>query len=81
MMVRLLQAFSEISWDPDACLEAMPPAEWATESEGSERKKIEKAFLKSHLTMYAHVCSCHHPCFAILINVILEGILGKYERI
>jgi hypothetical protein len=61
MMVRLLQAFSEISWAPDACPEAKPPAEWATDPEASEGKKAEKIYLRAHLTMYAHVRLCHHP--------------------
>lgn len=52
MMIRLLQAFSEISWAPDACPDAVPPAEWAT---GDGRRSTEKAWLKTHLTMYAHV--------------------------
>lgn len=52
MMIRLLQAFSEISWAPDACPSAVPPAEWAA---GEGRKANEKLWLKTHLTMYAHV--------------------------
>lgn len=52
MVIRLLQAFSEITWAPEACPSAVPPAEWAA---GEGRKATEKVWLKNHLTMYAHV--------------------------
>ena len=53
MIIRLLQSFSEISWDPEACPDAVPPAAWAIS--GDPRKENQKAWLKSHLTLYAHV--------------------------
>lgn len=53
ILIKLLQSFSEINWAPDACPEAVPPAAWANSDDPG--KSNEKAWLKSHLTMYAKV--------------------------
>jgi hypothetical protein len=78
MLIRLLQAFSEITWAPEACPDAVPPAEWADASEGDKRKPKEKAWLKAHLTMYAHVSAqvLTGDCGA---DGFVEWILGEYE--
>ena len=53
MMIRMLQAFEDIVWDPEASPQSVPPSEWA-ESDNL-RKREEKVWLRSHLTMYAKV--------------------------
>lgn len=53
MMVRILQAFEDITWDREASPESVPPPEWA-ESDNL-RKREEKVWPLSHLTMYAKV--------------------------
>jgi hypothetical protein len=53
MIIRLLQAFEDIVWDPEASPQSLPPPEWA-ESDNL-RKREEKVRLRSHLTMYAKV--------------------------
>ena len=53
MMIRLLQAFKEITWDPEASPQSLPPPEWATSD--NLRKREEKLRPRSHLTLYAKV--------------------------
>ena len=53
MMIRMLQAFEDIVWDPEASPQSVPPSEWA-ESDNL-RKREEKVRLRSHLTAYAKV--------------------------
>jgi hypothetical protein len=53
MIVRLLQTFEDIVWDPEASPKSVPPPEWA-ESDNL-RKREEKVWLRAHLTMYAEV--------------------------
>jgi len=53
MMIRILQAFEDITWDPEASPQSVPPLEWA-ESDNL-RKREEKVWPLSHLTMYAKV--------------------------
>lgn len=53
MIIRLLQAFEDIIWDPEASPQSLPPPEWA-ESDNL-RKREEKTRPRSHLTMYANV--------------------------
>ena len=53
MIIRILQAFEDIVWDPDASPVAVPPHEW-TKSDNL-RKREEKVRPRSHLTMYAKV--------------------------
>lgn len=50
-LIRLLQAFSSISFAPDADPGSLPPASWAT---GEARRPIERVWLKAHLTLYAN---------------------------
>ena len=50
MIVRLIQAFKNISLDMNSNPEANPPGGWAM---GSGRKTIEKVWVKSEVTMYA----------------------------
>jgi hypothetical protein len=52
MLIRLLQAFSEITLDPEANPASKPPASWAA---GKGRIAQEKIWIRSHLTMYANV--------------------------
>lgn len=55
MLIRLLQAFGEVTLATDAQPpSSRPPARWA-EAVG-ERKSVERIRAKSHLTMYALVC-------------------------
>ena len=49
-LTRLLQSFTSISLAED--VQILAPAEWAN-SPG--RKAVEKAIIKSHLTLYIHV--------------------------
>ena len=53
MIIRLLQAFGDIIWDPEASPQSLPPPEWAKSD--NLRKREEKMWLRSHLTMYAKV--------------------------
>ena len=53
MMIRLLQAFKQITWDPEASPQSLPPPEWATSD--NLRKREEKLRPRSHLTLYAKV--------------------------
>ena len=53
MIIRLLQAFGDIIWDPEASPDAVPPSEWAKSD--NLRKREEKVWFRSHLTMYAKV--------------------------
>jgi len=53
MIIRMLQAFEDILWDPEASPQSVPLSEWA-ESDNL-RKREEKVWLRSHLTMYAKV--------------------------
>lgn len=76
LIIRLLQSFSEITWDVDACPEAIPPPEWA--SSADPRQRNERAWLKSHLTMYAQVSYISIVSFAVLTQ-ITERILGEDE--
>lgn len=55
MLARVAQAFKGLEMDVDAMpLDARPPAAWARADVG-ERKRIEKIWPKSHLTMFVHV--------------------------
>jgi hypothetical protein len=54
MLIRLLQAFKSITVDLDAHPDARPPAGWA---HGNKRQAKEKVWMKSHITMFANVCS------------------------
>jgi hypothetical protein len=51
-LIRLLQAFSSISFAPDADPGSLPPASWAA---GEARRPIERVWLKTHLILHAHV--------------------------
>jgi len=51
MIIRLLQAFEDIVWDPEASPESLPPPEWAKSHD--LRKREDKLWLRSHLTVYA----------------------------
>jgi hypothetical protein len=79
MIIRILQAFEDIVWDPEASPQSVPPPEWA-ESDNL-RKREEKVWLRSHLTMYAKVSD--QPRFAPagrrsdVLFVILERVLGE----
>jgi hypothetical protein len=53
MIIRLLQAFEDIVWDPKASPQSLPPSEWV-ESDNL-RKREEKVWFRSHLTTYAKV--------------------------
>jgi hypothetical protein len=53
MIIRLLQAFQDIIWDPEASPRSLPPPEWAKSD--NLRKREEKMWFRSHLTMYAKV--------------------------
>lgn len=53
MIIRLLQAFEDIIWDPEASPQSLPPSEWAKSD--NLRKREEKLWFRSHLTMYAKV--------------------------
>lgn len=64
MLIRLLQAFDGVELAQDEQpLDSRPPAEWSHAAVGN-RKRLEKARPKSHLTLYAQVshqfltCSC-----------------------
>jgi len=50
-LIRLLQAFSSLSFAPDADPNSLPPASWAA---GEARRPIERVWLKTHLTLYAN---------------------------
>jgi len=53
-LVRMLQRFDHIELAPECQPpESMPPATWAKEATGSPRKKLERCFPKSHLTLFA----------------------------
>ncbi|OSX65545.1 hypothetical protein POSPLADRAFT_1065282 [Postia placenta MAD-698-R-SB12] len=55
-LVKLLQRFSSMELAPEAAPpESLPPADWAVT--GSSRKRIDRFWPKSHLTMYSHVQS------------------------
>lgn len=73
MMIRLLQSFSEINWSPEACPGAVPPAEWTEAGEGDGRKSQEKAWLKAHLTMYAHVSTDVSENVRVVLTVLQNG--------
>ena len=45
MIIRLLQAFEDIVWDPEASPQSLPPPEWA-ESDNL-RKREEKVWIRS----------------------------------
>ena len=79
MIIRMLQAFEDIIWDPEASPQSLPPAEWA-ESENL-RKREEKVRPRSHLTMYAKVSSRLRLTpvgwYSNLVFVILGRILGE----
>lgn len=52
-LVKLLQRFSSMELAPEAAPpESLPPAGWAVT--GSSRKRIDRFWPKSHLTMYSH---------------------------
>ena len=51
MIIRILQAFEGIVWDPEASPQSIPPPEWANSE--NLRKREEKVWFRSHLTMYA----------------------------
>ncbi|KAF8577258.1 cytochrome P450 [Ramaria rubella] len=52
-IVRMLQRFSDIQLAPEAQPPgSTPPAEWAQATSGSPRKKLEKCFPQTHLTLY-----------------------------
>jgi len=53
MIIRMLQAFEDIVWDPEASPQSIPPPEWAESK--NLRKREEKVLPRSHLTMYAKV--------------------------
>ena len=53
MIIRILQAFEDIIWDPEASPQSLPPPEWAKSD--NLRKREEKAWLRTHLTLYAKV--------------------------
>ena len=78
MIIRLLQAFEDIIWDPEACPQALPPPEWAKSD--NLRKREEKLWFRSHLTMYAKVSSKWRSSRVILLNrfvMFLERVLGE----
>ena len=81
MIIRLLQAFEDIIWDPDASPQSLPPPEWAQSD--NLRKREEKVWLRAHLTMYAKVSGqlqstpagrCSNVLFALL-----ERVLGEVQ--
>ena len=51
MIIRILQAFEDIVWNPEASPQSIPPPEWANSE--NPRKREEKVRFRSHLTMYA----------------------------
>ena len=53
MIIRILQAFEDIIWDPEASPQSLPPPEWAKSD--NLRKREEKIRFRSHFTMYANV--------------------------
>lgn len=53
MIIRILQAFEDIIWDPEASPQSLPPPEWATSED--LRKREEKAWYRSHFTVYVKV--------------------------
>lgn len=57
MIIRLLQAFEDIIWDPEASPQSLPPPEWAKSD--NLRKREERMWFRSHLTIYAKVST--HP--------------------
>lgn len=50
MIAKLAQAFKSVRLDMDSSPEAKPPTAWAG---GNGRGPIEKAWLKTHITLYA----------------------------
>lgn len=53
MLVRLLQKFSNITLDEEAQpKDSRPPACWRTDGAPDERKRFERVWPKSHLTLY-----------------------------
>jgi len=54
MLARLAQAFEMVTLDMDANPEAKPPAEWAHGNGRNDRKRTEKIWVKSHMTIYAN---------------------------
>jgi len=79
MIIRLLQAFGDIIWDPEASPQSLPPPEWAKSD--NLRKREEKTWLRSHLTMYAKVSGQPRSTPAgrcsNLLFVVLERLLGE----
>lgn len=70
-LVKLLQRFSSMELAPEAAPpESLPPAGWAVT--GSSRKRIDRFWPKSHLTMYSHVSIwlkfCTEPCLFFTIQ-------------
>ena len=53
MIIRILQAFEDIIWDPEASPQSLPPPEWAKSD--NLRKREEKVWFRSHFTRYAKV--------------------------
>ena len=51
MIIRLLQAFEDIVWDPEASPQSLPPPQWAKSA--NLRTREEKVWLRAHFTMYA----------------------------
>lgn len=53
-LIKLMQHFSAMELAPEAAPpESLPPAEWAVTGWG--RKRIERFWPKSHLTLYSNV--------------------------
>lgn len=53
MIIRILQAFEDIIWVPEASPQSLPPPEWAKSD--NLRKREEKMWFRAHLTMYVQV--------------------------
>ena len=53
MMIRMLQAFEDIVWDPEASPQSLPPPEWALSE--NLRMREEKAWFRSHFMVYIKV--------------------------
>ena len=79
MMIRILQAFEDIVWDPEASPQSLPPPEWAKSE--NLRKREEKVRPGNHLTMYAKVGDRVRLApagrYSDVVSVILARVLGE----
>jgi len=82
MIIRILQTFEDIVWDPEASPQSVPPPVGAKSD--NLRQREEKVRLSSHLTTYAKVSDQFRLILAgwcsDAVFVVLGRVLGEIQR-